>query len=279
MILQEKGHPFFTENKLFIVGGRVYANGNSEYEGLFGELTEIRTGKDAGAGGSLSLRCRFTWPDDPRLEQDIEHRASSQIGHPVRLADLHLDNVILSPGMLEPIPDHLPIEQGTLYALLVQVDQEDAVAATALAVSNDVGALIHVMWEDLASYEPEVVLCHTIHQDDSYLFSYEAKDICADELYLTYSIHKIPVLPRAALEEAPKAPNRGKADIASLLAQFQPGDAVRLTEGVLHPEFRGLCGRVVKTVKTRGLVKVACSDGTTYEASPDHVERLIAIRV
>ena len=49
MILQEKGHPFFTENKLFIVGGRVYANGNSEYEGLFGELTEIRTGKEVGS--------------------------------------------------------------------------------------------------------------------------------------------------------------------------------------------------------------------------------------
>ena len=46
MILRENGTRFCADGKVFTIGGRVSANGESEYEGLFGTITEIRSGAD-----------------------------------------------------------------------------------------------------------------------------------------------------------------------------------------------------------------------------------------
>ena len=50
MILQENGARFCVAGKIFAVGGRVMANKESEYEGLFGTITEIRSGADRETG-------------------------------------------------------------------------------------------------------------------------------------------------------------------------------------------------------------------------------------
>lgn len=63
-------------------------------------------------------------------------------------------------------------------------------------------------------------------------------------------------------------------EIEAALVKFQPGAAVRLSDHVLHPEFRGLPGRVVRTVKSRGVVTVACCNGEKYDAFPENVELL-----
>lgn len=46
MILRENGTRFCVDGKVFTVGGRISANGESEYESLFGTITEIRSGAD-----------------------------------------------------------------------------------------------------------------------------------------------------------------------------------------------------------------------------------------
>ena len=46
MILRENGTRFYVEGKVLTIGGRISANGESEYEGLFGTVTEIRSGTD-----------------------------------------------------------------------------------------------------------------------------------------------------------------------------------------------------------------------------------------
>ena len=46
MILRENGTRFCADGKVFTIGGRISANGESEYEGLFGTITEIRSGAD-----------------------------------------------------------------------------------------------------------------------------------------------------------------------------------------------------------------------------------------
>ena len=46
MILQENGTRFCTEGKVFTIGGIICANDESEYAGLCGTVTEIRSGDD-----------------------------------------------------------------------------------------------------------------------------------------------------------------------------------------------------------------------------------------
>ena len=46
MILRENGTRFCVDGKVFTIGGRISANGESEYEGLFGTIMEIRSGAD-----------------------------------------------------------------------------------------------------------------------------------------------------------------------------------------------------------------------------------------
>lgn len=65
-----------------------------------------------------------------------------------------------------------------------------------------------------------------------------------------------------------------KKKVLAALAKFQPGDAVRLSENVRHTQYRGLCGRVVRTVKSRGMITVECGSGNRYDAYPENVELL-----
>ena len=46
MLYQKKGDTVLDSGKVFTVGGEVFANHACDYEGLFGTVTEIRTGPD-----------------------------------------------------------------------------------------------------------------------------------------------------------------------------------------------------------------------------------------
>lgn len=65
-----------------------------------------------------------------------------------------------------------------------------------------------------------------------------------------------------------------KSDLLAL-AKFQPGDEVRLTDGVVHKEYAGKRGVVLKTVKCRRevVVQVPGMDHPYY-AYPENVERI-----
>jgi hypothetical protein len=58
---------------------------------------------------------------------------------------------------------------------------------------------------------------------------------------------------------------------------FNTGDRVRLSNNVLHAEFRGMMGTVKRVIKTRNMVWVECDNGKRYDAFPTNVE-LIAER-
>lgn len=53
---------------------------------------------------------------------------------------------------------------------------------------------------------------------------------------------------------------------------MQIGDKVRLTDNVLHPEYRGLTGTVKKVIKSRNVINVICDNGKRYDAYPQNVE-------
>ena len=53
---------------------------------------------------------------------------------------------------------------------------------------------------------------------------------------------------------------------------YNPGERVRLSERVLHPEFRGQIGTVKRTIKSRQMVAVILDSGTEYEARPENLD-------
>lgn len=65
-----------------------------------------------------------------------------------------------------------------------------------------------------------------------------------------------------------------KADL-QVMSKFQSGDKVRLTDGVLHKEYAGKHGVVLKTIKSRRevVVQVLGMD-KTYYAYPENVEHI-----
>ncbi len=57
------------------------------------------------------------------------------------------------------------------------------------------------------------------------------------------------------------------------LEPFEKNMRVRLSDQVLHPEFRGLTGVVERTIKFRGVVVVRLDSGKRYDALPENVIR------
>jgi hypothetical protein len=53
---------------------------------------------------------------------------------------------------------------------------------------------------------------------------------------------------------------------------YAPGERVRLSERVLHPEYRGKVGTVKRTIKSRQMVAVILDSGTEYDARPENLE-------
>jgi len=53
---------------------------------------------------------------------------------------------------------------------------------------------------------------------------------------------------------------------------MEKGDRVRLSENVLHAEFKGILGTIKKIVKTKNIIEVTCDNGKPYRAYLSNVE-------
>ena len=199
MMHQEHSETLTAAEKTFAVGGTVFANQASEYEGLFGEVREIRAADGARAKDAVpNILCEFQLPESAGMLETIEGRFSALYGYPRQLKGLPMGHVAMSPDMLVPIPDQVPEAQGKLYALTYYRDDDMTCDVGTLALSRDIGALLRCMLTDLETYEIEVVLFHVERTQDGYRFSYEAKNTGVEGLYLGYLIAETSVLPDAA---------------------------------------------------------------------------------
>ena len=177
MLYQKKGDTVLDSGKVFTVGGEVFANHACDYEGLFGTVTEIRTGPDQCAEqGAPDICCAFQPPESRAMVEDIQERFSARFRY-----------------MLEPLPERMPAEDGRLLSLTCFYDSDCGCNAQTLALSNDMGLVLRKMREDLDTYEIPVVLSHVERLIDGYRFSYEAKDAGVESLYLSYTISGVPV--------------------------------------------------------------------------------------
>jgi len=104
MILNLNGATFTYDGNTYTVGDRVVATGESAYEGLFGTIQEIRTGKDKSTyNDTPDLHCAFLPPAIPAEVVALESRFSALYRQKKVLDDITLDDVIMAPEMVRVI--------------------------------------------------------------------------------------------------------------------------------------------------------------------------------
>ena len=154
MILQENGARFCVDGKIFAVGGRVMANKESEYEGLFGRITEIRSSADRETENDTpDIYCDFEPPASEKMIRELEERFSDLYGERKTISDISLDCVIMAPDMLElpAVPPfggevlfRKPDDAADLFAEVLQMPDDALRALRAFPVSHTEG---EAAWE------------------------------------------------------------------------------------------------------------------------------------
>lgn len=109
MIIDRIDAQFQYEGITYTIGGKVCANDASEYEGLYGVITEIRDGDDRETENDTpDIYCQFMPPVLPDDIKALEARFSKLYRTEKHLDELGLDMVIMAPEMLrvlEPVED------------------------------------------------------------------------------------------------------------------------------------------------------------------------------
>ena len=116
MIINKPGAVYHYDGVEYVIGEPIAGTNESEYEGLFGSITEIRDGRDKETDNETpDLYCSF---DVPLLADDmrkLEERFSELYGEPKTTDDIILDEVILAPCMVEPIGKDAQEHKLTIY--------------------------------------------------------------------------------------------------------------------------------------------------------------------
>lgn len=196
MVIRKNGTVFCVDEKEFKIGGVVFANDESEYMGLYGTVTEIRTGEDRETENDTpDIYCEFLAPDSIAMAAELEARFSDLYGQNKHLAEISLDCVIMSPEMLEPVPARQEDELGHLLTLTCVEDQDDNIRGGTLAISNDLGVLLRKMADDLEEYDYPPTLTRVEKTVSGYLFTYGDRENQEDGPCVVYVISETPVLP------------------------------------------------------------------------------------
>lgn len=104
MILNRNSATFTYDGTTYTIGDRVVATGESAYEGLFGTILEIRTGKDKSTDNDTpDFHCAFLPPAIPGEVVALESRFSALYKQKKALDDITLDEVIMAPEMIRVI--------------------------------------------------------------------------------------------------------------------------------------------------------------------------------
>lgn len=103
MILSNRGETLLTATGTFSVGDRVIAT-ESDYSGLKGYITEIRTGADKETENeTVDVYCCFESPESKEEIKVLEERFSALYGEEKHIEDLPLDCVIMAPDELKGV--------------------------------------------------------------------------------------------------------------------------------------------------------------------------------
>lgn len=106
MVIKRTGEIYQYEGMTYTIGERIYANGQSDWEGLFGVITEIRTDEDKETENETpDVYCSFDVPVLPADVKELEERFSDLYREPKKIEDISLDEVIMAPEMIEAVAE------------------------------------------------------------------------------------------------------------------------------------------------------------------------------
>ena len=106
MVIKRTGEIYQYEGMTYTVGERIYANGQSDWEGFFGVITEIRTDEDKETENETpDIYCSFDVPVLPADVKELEERFSDLYREPKKMEDISLDEVIMAPEMIEAVSE------------------------------------------------------------------------------------------------------------------------------------------------------------------------------
>lgn len=106
MIINRAGAEFEYEGVIYKIGEPIVGTSESEYEGLYGRITEIRDGEDRETENETpDFYCAFEPPVLPCEVKKLEEVFSTLYGQPKTLDDIGLDLVIMAPSMVKPLDD------------------------------------------------------------------------------------------------------------------------------------------------------------------------------
>ena len=118
MIINRPGAEFIYDGASYKIGDRIIGTSESEYEGLYSSIFEIRDGEDKETENETpDIYCSFEEPVLPHQIKKLEKNFSDLYQEPKKLEDITLDYVIMAPEMVRVIlPDPKPLTQ-TIYSV------------------------------------------------------------------------------------------------------------------------------------------------------------------
>lgn len=106
MIINRAGAEFEYEGVVYKIGDPIVGTSESEYEGLYGSIMELRDGEDQETENETpDFYCTFEPPVLPCEVKKLEERFSDLYRQPKTLDDIGLDFVIMAPSMIKPLDD------------------------------------------------------------------------------------------------------------------------------------------------------------------------------
>lgn len=143
MILTKSNEELNYNGQCFYIGQQIVGTDQSEYDGLFGTILEIRDGKDQETENETpDIYCSFDVPVMPYDIEELEKVFSDLYNAPKSIDDITLDMVIMAPEMIEPLDEDLP--KVTVYVVTEDWAYKDETGFT-YSVHSDLKSAIRKM--------------------------------------------------------------------------------------------------------------------------------------
>lgn len=179
MIINRPGAEFEYEGVKYIIGAPIIGTHESEYEGLFGRITEIRDDEDKETENETpDLYCSFDSPIMPYEIKHLEDVFSDLYGSPKTLDDINLDMVIMAPEMVRPLDDLTTERTETAIYVLTEDWAVDGNQGSNTTVYTDFEDAKRVMLQRLYAESEDGCLDRWLNKENAVVESSESSYEC-----------------------------------------------------------------------------------------------------
>lgn len=200
MIINKFGEVFEYEGAKYEIGKPVIGTAESEYNGLFGYIKEIRTDGDKETENETpDLYCCFNQPvTEPEIKA-LEVVFSELYDEPKTLEDIILDEVILAPSMIKPLIITKTADKPEIVYVMLEDWAIDDEYGHNVAVYTD-HDIARYMFEDKLRSEMDYGYIKDFKENEKFLeeYSYDSYtgyiDGSSNENHYSLSIEKVPIV-------------------------------------------------------------------------------------